>query len=393
MQCGLVSYDAETIMREIDLKRIHGSSASPFKRNDLIWLMNNIPNPIMQRDYSNNLCPILIYEKLKYNKVYMLVADPSEGLSQDNNAMVLINPSTQKIAAEFKSPYIAQRPFGKMIIQFLTEFCPKTIIIVESNKGRELINYFLETTFADQLYYDDGKLGDKVVDKTDPYGRLKREATIRRAYGHWTGSNRSQYYGILENIMEERKNILLSKYLVEDICGLIRKPNGRVEAGQGAHDDIVMAYLIGMFIYLMSPYEKLEEYGIHRGESDIMDEEDEVASPEVREKNALNKLKEMMSSLPENMRVLIQDTLNQKDPVTEAEEFQKKVQSTRQKFEDGDYSDTEDLMPTQHPSDVARMSQFDNSIWQSNEREPDPWGNDYPTSPVGDGSFDVDDWI
>ena len=39
--CGMVSFDTETIMREIELKRIHGSSQSPFKRNDLLYLMNH----------------------------------------------------------------------------------------------------------------------------------------------------------------------------------------------------------------------------------------------------------------------------------------------------------------------------------------------------------------
>ena len=39
-QCALVSFDQETIMREIDLKRIHGSNQSPFKRTDLMYIIN-----------------------------------------------------------------------------------------------------------------------------------------------------------------------------------------------------------------------------------------------------------------------------------------------------------------------------------------------------------------
>ena len=77
-QCSLVSYNLEVIMREIDLKRIHGSSNSPFKRNDLLYLMNHKKEPIEQVDYSKNLCYINIYEKLRLNKVYILTIDPSE---------------------------------------------------------------------------------------------------------------------------------------------------------------------------------------------------------------------------------------------------------------------------------------------------------------------------
>lgn len=390
-QCALVSYDETVIAREIDLKRLHGSEESPFSRKDLLYLSSHVPEPIDQRDYSNNLCPILIYRKIMLNKVYMLVADPSEGLAQDNNAMVLINPATQKIDAEFKSPYISQPQFCEMICTFLREFCPKSLIIVESNKGRELINCLMNTEFADQVYYDDGKLGDQVVDRTDPHGRLKQEATIRRAYGHWTGRNRSQYFGILENIMYEDKSKLLSKYLVEDVCGLIRKPGtGRVEAGKGSHDDIVMAYLIGLFIYYNLDYDILSRWGIHRGE--VYDEEEyDTGNPEKKQEHDLREMADMLSSLPDNMRMLVQDALRQRDPVKDAQDFSRDVQTARSRFAtDTDDESYGDLLPTAHPSDQARMSQFSDDIWGSNDPNRD--FDDYGFALGGKEEFDPDDY-
>jgi hypothetical protein len=386
-QCGLVSYNQEVIMREIDLKRIHGSSNSPFKRSDLMYLMNHQREPIQKIDYSKNLCPIMIYEKIKLNKVYILSIDPSEGLAQDNNAVSLINPSTQKNAAEFKSPYISQPDLCRLLCKFLDEYCPKSMIVIESNKGRELINCFLETKYRYQVYYDDSKLGDKVIEKTDPYGALKREAMQRRAYGVWTGSNRSQYYAILENIMEERKDILLTPYLVEDVCGLIRKPNGRVEAGQGAHDDNVMSYLIGMFVYLHAPYEKLEEYGIRRGATD--DISDYTETGEITEEGTLRKLKEMLPSLPENMKEMIMGALGQKNPVTEATAYYKEVQNARSGFNINSLTDNgmtpgDTIIPSAAPMDEAFWSQYDSGVWESNFSE-----NDYSQS----GHFDIEDFI
>ena len=381
-QCGLVSFNMETIMREIELKRIHGSSNSPFKRNDIMYLMNHKREPIDKIDYSKNLCPIMIYEKIKLNKVYILSVDPSEGLAQDNNSFSLINPTTQKNAAEFKSPYISQPDLCRLLCKFLDDYCPKSMIIIESNKGRELINCFLETKYRYQLYYDDGKLGDQVIEKTDPYGALKREAMQRRAYGVWTGSNRAQYYAILENIMEERKDILLTPYLVEDVCGLIRKPNGRVEAGQGAHDDNIMSYLIGMFVYLHAPYEKLEEYGIRRGASDDISDYDEHG--EITEEATLRKLSEMLPSLPDNMRELISGVLGQKNPVSDAESYYKELQSARQmNISQGGHHELpqETITPSAAPMDQAFWSQYDSDVWQSN----------YGTE--NESTFDIDDYV
>ena len=397
-QCALVSYNTEVIMREIDLKRIHGSSQSPFKRADIIYLMNHVKEPIKQVDYSNNLCPILIYEKIKPNIPYIMAIDPSEGLAQDNNAMTLINPRTQKIAAEFRSPYISQPEFCKLLCRFMDEYCPRCMIIPESNKGREIINCFLETKYRYQLYYDDGKLDKQVIERTDPYGRLKQEAMQRRAYGLWTGRNRSQYYGILENIMESRKDILLSKYVVEDVCGLIRKQNGRIEAGDGCHDDNIMSYLIGMFIYTQAPYEKLEEYGIRRGEFASFEDTDDDGN--VTEEGKLRQLANMLPFLPENMRDLIKITLKEKNPVNDSEKYYKEVQAAKSRFqtdspymeEDASSEDDEDIFTqTNAPMDKNQWAEFDRQIYDSNERY-NPFD---PFNSTGKefNDFDIDDYL
>lgn len=391
-QCSLVSFNTEVIMREIELKRIHGSSLSPFKRNDIIYLMNHVREPIDQIDYSKNLCPILIYEKLKINKVYIMAIDPSEGLAQDNNAMTLIDPSTQKPVAEFKSPYISQPDFCKLLCQFLDDYCPRSMIVPESNKGREIINCFLETKYRDQLYYDDGKLDKQVIEKTDPYGRLKAEAMQRRAFGLWTGSNRGQYYAILENIMEERKDILLTKYLVSDVCGLIRKPNGKVEAGKDCHDDNIMSYLIGMFVYTQAPYEKLEQYGIRRGAFDSADEDEFDENGELTEMSQMRKLIEMLPSLPENMQEMIRNAMHQNNPVQDTEKFYQEVDRTRSLYKTDaptyEIETPDEILPeTQAPIDQAYWSEYERQVYKSNEQN--SYYGGFPDST--ENRFDIDD--
>lgn len=367
-QCGLVNFELEVIMREIELKRIHGSNNSPFKRSDILYLMNHKLEPIEKIDLSKNLCYINIYHKLYLNKPYILAVDPSEGLAQDNNAFTLIDPVTQKPVAEFQSPYISQPDFSVLICKFLDAYCPKSMIVVESNKGRELINRLLETKYRYNVYYDDGKIGDKVVEKTDQYGALKRDAMRRKAYGIWTGSNRSQFFAILENIMEERKDLLLAPYLVTDVCGLIRKTNGRVEAGNGCHDDNIMSYLIGLFVYLFAPYEKLEEFGIRRGASDNLDDYDDEGN--ITEEGTMRKLMELYPSLPENMQELIKLSMEQKDPIKESTSYYKEVQAYRENQNQYFNDDiNREISQSPYPNDSAFWSQYDEGIWRTNESD------------------------
>jgi hypothetical protein len=192
--------------------------------------------------------------------------------------------------------------------------------------------------------------------------------------------------------MEERKDILLTKYLVEDICGLIRKPNGRVEAGKGSHDDNIMSYLIGMFVYTQAPYEKLEQYGIRRGAFDPYDDDELDENGKLTEEAQLRQMMELLPSLPENMQELIRNAMKQKNPVKDAENFYKDVDKYRSRYQmdspmiDDSSFGEDDLLPeTQSPIDQNAWSQFDRRVYESNDPLEDPF------TTTDENGFDIDD--
>lgn len=397
--CGLVNYNMEVILREIELKRIHGSNNSPFKQSDLMYLMNNQMSPYESIDLSKNLCYFHIFVKLRKNKVYIVSVDPSEGLAQDNNAVTVIDPANQHPVAEFKSPYISQTDLGDLLIEFMDRYCPRSMIVVENNKGRELINYLLKSRYRYQVYYDDGKLNNIVIDKTDKHGALKREAMTRRAYGVTTGRNRSQYYAILENIMEERKNILTLPYLVKDICGLIRKPNSRVEAGPGQHDDNIMSYLIGLYVYYNAKAEHLETFGIRRGLSDDSDDYNEDGT--LSEEGSLKKLASMLDVLPENLRVMVQERMAEFNRgKNESEMYHRQMEMSAMpdlpsiEMNRPPMSEEEsEILVSNAPRDQEFWKEYDNKIWESNNYGYNEYGfnNDIPNPTYTD--FDIEDYL
>lgn len=373
-QCKLLDYNELRIMREIDLKRVHGSNQSPFKRSDIIYLTKHQKNPIKSLDLQKNFLYFNIYENFKPNIPYILVVDPSEGLMEDNNAVTIINPYSQKPICEFKCNYISQKKMYELLCTLMDQYCPRSMIVIENNKGRELINYFLDSRYKYNLYYDDSKLLSNITEKVDKYGSLVQEANQRRAYGlSTTRSNRPKYFAILENVVEERKELIYTEYLVDDVCGLIRKPSGKVEAGPGKHDDNIMSYLMGLYIYYNAPDELLERYGIIRGASDPNMYDNE--GKELTEEESVRQLKMLAQTqaLPPELQQILNDTLTQRNEVDDSWDYYKQLEDAKKNYsqlpsEMNAYEKlaSQNIIQSGSPLDDTYWANFDNEIIKSN---------------------------
>ncbi len=383
-QCESVSYDKETILREIDLKRLHGSSLSPFDRDSILYIQAHQKAPIAEIDLSNNLCPIYFYEKIRSKIPYILSIDPSEGLGTDNNSIQLINPYTLQTAAEYESPYISQPDLAKMVVSLMDNYCPKSMIVVENNRGRELINCLRQTKYMYQIWYDSKKMLE-VTEKVNQYGAGARDAFERRAYGINTGTaNRAPMYAILESFMHDFKERLVGAKLVQSITALIRKPGtGRIEAGDGQHDDSVMAYLIGVYVFLHA--ENLESFGLYRG---MADPDLNTYLAQKKPVDPIDKLKEMFSSLPQEMQDLLGPELFAKTEQEETAAYNREVE----------------IAKMQSPYSVMTQTREDNPAVQSDPNAPnlmqdqdwDAW--DHAMLNLNDdmdksGNFNIDDYV
>ena len=369
--CEGVRYNPEVIAREINLQRLRGTSRSPFKRTDIMYLINNMLEAKESVDYSDNLSPIKIYGPINKRTPYILVVDPAEGLSGDNMAMTLINPYTEKSLAEFESPYITQPKMAKMIVRFMDNYCPKAVIVVENNKGRELLHNLLESKYSANVWFDTDKLGNKEsIDKTE------YDTSGEKALGFNTNTKtRPILYGILENMVAEEPDKLNTKLLVDSICALERTRTGRIEAAQGKHDDMVMAYLIGICVRRMS--NNLEDYGIAPGN---VDPYENAGKPKTTQE-IVAKLKELAELLPENMRKQFM-MVDKAD--AEAEKYKKDMQIAIAKQSMADQYSKElsgevDEFTLDNPSsyyDAALDKDLDLIIGSNN-----------------DDDFDINDWI
>lgn len=378
-QCGLLDGKPEDILREIGLQRISGSSNSPFSRETLIYLTRNKRQPIESIDISDNYSPIYFYEKINRTYPYIMSIDPAQALLQDRTAMVLINPYTLRVAAEFRSPSTAFPKFLKMIVKFLDEYCPKSMIVVENNRGHELLSMLEETKYRYQVWFNEDSFGKLEPERINKYGVHERAAIMRRYSGFTTDSHtRPMLFKILESMVEDRIDDLYTEFIVEEINSLILKTPTRIEHAPGKHDDVLFAYLIGLCVYFNAS--NLEDYGIKRGmkEPTITGNED----PQV----LTQKMVGLMSKLPDDYKAMFLKAID-KDPVAESEKYASQVQNaSRQKRRDlginsGDTPDN----PFNDPDGDA-WKQLDEQIWKSN----DFGRRDNVASPVNDPLSDYD---
>ena len=317
--CRGVRYNPEQIAREIQLMRLRGTSKSPFKRSDIMQLIHNMDEVMSQVDYSDNCSPICFYEKMDRRLKYIIAIDPAEGLAGDNMAMVVISPYTEKIVAEFKSPYIHQTKMSRLLVKFMDNYCPKAMIVIENNKGRELIHAMQETRYASQIWYDVDKLeGKEMVDES-------AETRMQKALGFNTSTKtRPLLYNLLETMVAEENEKINGRMVVDDICALERNPNTmRIAAAQGKHDDMIMAYLIGLFVFRSAS--NLEDWGIYRGMT--LPSEHKEQTPV----DLLKKITELAKMMPPEMQKYF--IAENKDPVTEAAKYAKEVDRELQRFQ------------------------------------------------------------
>lgn len=318
-RCKDARYDPEVIAREIELKRLRGNNRSPFKPADILYISRNVKEPVQEVDYSKCLKPIYFYEPLDKRIHYILAVDPSEGLALDNNAITLINPYTTEPAAEFQCSYMNQTEMSEMIVKFMDEHAPESMIVVENNKGRELIHRLMDTKYKYRLWFDEDKLNQKIIEKDNIYGHIQQKVNQDRSYGLTTTTKtRNMMLAILEDIMETEKAKIRTKYLVDDVVGLVRTNSGKIEAGEGGHDDNILSYLIGLCVYYHAS--NLDQFGIRRGEkAPKFDDPDDPVF--IR-----GKIKELLQKLPEKYQGLFDDAV----PKTEVDDINQAVRDREQ---------------------------------------------------------------
>lgn len=240
------------IRREVLLEWLVLNEASPFNKQDLeeLTAMNKDKKPIKQF-FIDNIYAIDMYREILVNRKYIIACDVASGVSGDFSTIVIIDTKTKECIGEFKNSRIDTMDFSKVIHTVASQIIPESVVIVErNNAGCSVIDNLRRTSIASQLYYEDTstllqdkfKKGKNVINPTNTHN-----------YGFWTdATKREQMFELLRKYVENYKNKLMPLELCNQILGLIYDKHGRVDHPADGHDDIVMAWNIGMWCLYFS---------------------------------------------------------------------------------------------------------------------------------------------
>jgi len=261
-----------TVRREILLQRLRGSSNSPYDRDDLDKIIDLAKKPI-RSVMLNKYYQMDIYEEFNKNIPYIVGVDCSNGSNKDSNAFTVINPYSTAVVAEFECSYVGDVDWMACLTELVTDYIPRAIMCIERNHvGQFLIQMLLRRPqIAGRIYFDKHKeLADENMDEIgNTESILRRKAREKTYYGVWTGpKSRDAMFAILADRIKTHKEEFVGQNVTRDITKLVQKGT-KILAQEPWHDDSIMSYLIGMYVYYYG--NNLDSFGFSKADVVALD--------------------------------------------------------------------------------------------------------------------------
>lgn len=249
--------------RGVLLQRFRGSDTALFRQEDIDYLVQNCREPdydifIMKKYhlfvYKHKIDHVDLTSEYPYFDVsipYLIGVDPSSGSNGDNTAICIIHPYTLEVCGELLSPYLGLLDLFRVLTQ-LAIMIPKGVFCVETNNVGKVITEFVQESHLEHRFYHDPKLDITknaiTLDHREPSVQTKSE--LRGYIGTFTTAKvRDSMFELLFRHIKDYRHLLLAKYLVKDIQNLVRSKSGKIQADDGEHDDMVMAYLHAIYVH------------------------------------------------------------------------------------------------------------------------------------------------
>lgn len=158
---------------------------------------------------------------------YVLAADPSIGRERDYSAFHIIDLYNGEQVAEFYSNKTPINEFAEIIVREARKYNTAYVMPERNSIGHNLI-YFLKETFEYEnlLMDEDREVGIQVTTK-----------------------NRENLLADMEDAIRSNRVKINSERLVDELLTFIIDPDtGKIEADASCHDDLIMAFAIGVNI-------------------------------------------------------------------------------------------------------------------------------------------------
>lgn len=260
--------------RGVLLQRYRGSGSVLFEQEDIDYIVQHTKEPdhdifLLKKFhlycYDHKIYQTDLNSDTPYfdiNIPYMIGIDVAAGGDGDNTTVCIVHPYTLEVVGELISPYIGVFDLMRIITE-VAKLCPKGVFCVETNSIGKAIVDFIQESQLEHRFYHDPKLdiSKNAIEHETPEMSVVRKAKEKGYIGTYvTPQIRKNMFDLLKTHVKDYKHLLCTKYLAKDITNLVRAKNGKIEAAEGFHDDMVMAY--NHVLYVMYYGYKIERFGI-----------------------------------------------------------------------------------------------------------------------------------
>lgn len=255
--------DMALVKREILLEWTYASVDSVFEEEDLDRISKYVEksekNGFKTLMLNQNKYLMYIIEDYQdlYLKNWLVSIDISGGLGQDRTVITVIDPADERVKMLLISNSMPLTDLEEVLIELKTFYLPKAIFAPELNYSGEYLIGRLQKLeiFKDSFVYTKYDRNVK-AERTTPI--MQNQTTIHsnskfkkpvKQYGvRTTKSTRGIMINeILFDLVHEKPELFNNKFIFSELKTLVKKKNGKIEHREGAHDDVIFSYLIGLY--------------------------------------------------------------------------------------------------------------------------------------------------
>jgi hypothetical protein len=239
-QCRLLNNVDWKIAQELDMQFV--ASSNSFFPSDTMKVLNGCgDDPLNKINFFNH--NLDIFDQFDTEKFYLIGVDTASEGGQDSSVIVVTDFETLEQVAEYRGLHVRVEDFCDVIAKVATIY-PNNLLIVESNSyGNQVCEYLTRRDTYYNLYMTEQK--NQTINVKKKKSRYK--------YGIYTGpQNRPLIIDALYTFVVEDPESIKSAALALELIGLV-DINGKIQADEGEHDDLAIAYAFCCYVKLYDP--------------------------------------------------------------------------------------------------------------------------------------------
>lgn len=298
-----------------------GSLTNPLPTEVLEKIRENVRAPKYEQRYDKEGYIVRWYVEVEEvlrkmpNRQIVLGLDTSNAVGRDCIAGVMLDVSTLEVVGMFSVNDSTIHTFSAWLAKFMVEYKNITVIPEAKNVWIAILDYLL--VHLPQLGVDPGRrIYSQIVDKKNESERDRRnynEYTKNSTVTHHYNPYRTQfgfptngplrellYTTVIQEAGKRTATLVRDQTLASEIGGLVTR-NGRIDHGNGRHDDHVIAWL--MVHWFLSHAMNLDHYGIDKTlvKRKVYEAEHKLTWQEQRERERQEEFRDEITQILERM--------------------------------------------------------------------------------------------